>query len=248
MKVNDMTTPSQHGKSTRQNSPIDPLLQQRLAQLGNRRPGSPLPPPTTGAVAKPSAKPGRRAKPARAAKLSALALSAVTTLGLTVVFANQNGQTGSVQLTSGTAAGSLVTVAAATPAAATTVAPAATAAATATTTATTTATVAATPAASGVVDGTYVGASDTNRWGTVQVQVLYSAGQVTDVQILQYPNGDRKSVRISQVALPRLISEALTAQSADVHTVSGATYTSTSYRISLQSAVDAANAASGISG
>ncbi len=247
MKVNDMTTPSQHGKSTRQNSPIDPLLQQRLAQLGNRRPGSPLPPPTTGAVAKPPAKPGRRAKPARAAKLSALALSAVTTLGLTVVFANQNGQTDSVQLTSGTAAGSLVTVASATPAAAapaTTVAPAATVA----TTVTTTAAVAATPAASGVVDGTYVGASDTNRWGTVQVQVLYSAGQVTDVQILQYPNGDRKSVRISQVALPRLISEALTAQSADVHTVSGATYTSTSYRISLQSAVDAANAASGISG
>jgi uncharacterized protein with FMN-binding domain len=239
------------------NAPIDPLLQQRLAQLGSRRPGSPLPPPTAGPAAKsPSkpSKPGRRAKPARAAKLSALALSAVTTLGLTVVFANQNGETDSVQLTNGTAAGSLVTVAAATPA--TTVAtaastPATTVAAPIDTTATTTpatTTAATTAVATGVLDGTYVGAGDTNRWGTVQVQVVYSGGQVTDVQILQYPDGERKSVRINEAALPRLISEALTSQSANVNTVSGATYTSKSYRISLQSAIDAANAASGISG
>lgn len=242
-----MTTPSQPRRSPRPTPPIDPLLQQRLAQLGNRRPGSPLPPPKAGPAAKAPTKTGRRAKPARAAKLSALALSAVTTLGLTVVFADQNGQTDSVQLTSGTAAGSLVTVAAATPAAAppataTTVAPVATVTATVATTAP------PAPAAVGVVDGTYVGGSDTNRWGTVQVQVVYTGGQITDVQILQYPNGDRNSVRISQAALPRLITEALQSQSADVNTVSGATYTSKSYRISLQSAVDAANAASGISG
>lgn len=239
-----MTTPSQPRKSPRPTPPIDPLLQQRLAQLGNRRPGSPLPPPKAGPAAKAPTKTGRRAKPARAAKLSALALSAVTTLGLTVVFADQNGQTDSVQLTSGTAAGSLVTVAAAAPATTAVDAPA--------TTATVAATVATTappaPAAVGVVDGTYVGGSDTNRWGTVQVQVVYTGGQITDVQILQYPNGDRNSVRISQAALPRLITEALQSQSADVNTVSGATYTSKSYRISLQSAVDAANAASGISG
>ena len=238
-----MTTPSKSGKSTRQTAPIDPLLQQRLAQLGNRRPGSPLSPPKNGPAAKPPTKPGRRAKPARAAKLSALALSAVTTLGLTVVFADQNGQTDSVQLTSGTAAGSLITVAAAPPTAVTpaavtpvtTVAPAATVAV-------------AAPAPAGVVDGTYVGGSDRNRWGTVQVQVVYSGGQVADVQILQYPNGDRNSIRISQVALPRLVNETLRSQSADVNTVSGATYTSKSYRISMQSAIDAANAASGISG
>ena len=99
-----------------------------------------------------------------------------------------------------------------------------------------------------MADGTYVGASDTNRWGTVQVQVVYSGGQVTDVQILQYPDGERKSVSINQRALPTLISESLAAQSADVNTVSGATYTSKSYRISLQSAIDAAKAASGVSG
>ena len=42
---------------------------------------------------------------------------------------------------------------------------------------------------------------------------------------------------------PQFNSEALTAQSADVDTVSGATYTSNDYRRSLQSAIDAANAA-----
>jgi len=40
-----------------------------------------------------------------------------------------------------------------------------------------------------------------------------------------------------------LNSEALTVQNADVDTVSGATYTSNDYRRSLQSAIDAANAA-----
>lgn len=236
-----MTTPQ---NPKRPNAPpIDPLLQQRLAQLSGRRPGSALPPPTAtpSSVAGRAAMPGRRAKPARTAKLSALALSAVTTLGLTAAFANQDGQTDSVQLTSGTATGSVVTVAAAAP---TTVA-----ATTASSIAETT-TAAATPvvSAGGVADGTYVGASDTNRWGTVQVQVVYSGGQVTDVQILQYPDGERKSVSINQRALPTLISESLAAQSADVNTVSGATYTSKSYRISLQSAIDAAKAASGVSG
>ena len=60
---------------------------------------------------------------------------------------------------------------------------------------------------------------------------------------LQTPYRDGKSVRINERAVPELNSEALTAQSASVDTVSGATYTSTDYRRSLQSAIDAANAA-----
>ena len=54
---------------------------------------------------------------------------------------------------------------------------------------------------------------------------------------------DGKSVRINERAVPQLNSEALTAQSAEVDTVSGATYTSNDYRRSLQSAIDAARAA-----
>jgi uncharacterized protein with FMN-binding domain len=68
------------------------------------------------------------------------------------------------------------------------------------------------------------------------------------VQIVQYPDGDNKSVRINSRALPTLISESISSQSADVSTVSGATYTSVSYRVSLQSAIDNAKAASGVTG
>ena len=161
--------------------------------------------------------------------MSALAISATTTLGLAMAFAHDDSQT---------QASGLLTVA---------TAPVATAATTAATTAPTT-TIAATSATpAGIADGTYVGAGDRNRWGTVQVQVVYSGGQVSDVQILHYPDADRKSVRINQSALPTLVSEALSARSADVNTVSGATYTSKSYRISLQSAIDAAQASSGVS-
>ena len=61
--------------------------------------------------------------------------------------------------------------------------------------------------------------------------------------VVQYPDDDGKSVRINQRALPELQSEVLTAQSAQVDTVSGATYTSNAYVKSLQSAIDEARAA-----
>jgi uncharacterized protein with FMN-binding domain len=80
-----------------------------------------------------------------------------------------------------------------------------------------------------------------NKWGDVQVQATFAAdGSIIDVAALQTPTRDGKSVRINDRAVPRLNSEALTIQSANVDTVSGATYTSTDYRRSLQSAIDAA--------
>ena len=223
--------------------PIDPLLQQRLQQLGAR--------PATGE--RPASRPtGRRAKPARAAKLSALALSAVSTVMLAGLFAQQADNVDSIELTTGTladavpAATTAATTATADATATTAVTATTTAEATAATTATTTA--ATTAAATQVADGAYVGVVDTNRWGNMQVQVVYSGSQITDVQIVQYPDGDNKSVRINSRALPTLISESISSQSADVSTVSGATYTSVSYRVSLQSAIDNAKAASGVTG
>lgn len=68
-------------------------------------------------------------------------------------------------------------------------------------------------------------------------------GTIVDVQAIATPTRDNKSVRINDAAVLRLNSAALTAQSASVDTVSGATYTSTDYRKSLQSAINAAHAA-----
>jgi uncharacterized protein with FMN-binding domain len=104
---------------------------------------------------------------------------------------------------------------------------------------------AATPTAASatLADGTYTGATKTNRWGPVQVQITVTGGRITTVDVLQVPSSKAKDVAINNRAVPRLVQETLAAQSAAVHSVSGATYTSTSYSQSLQTAIDAARSA-----
>ncbi|MCA2225123.1 FMN-binding protein [Nonomuraea aurantiaca] len=78
------------------------------------------------------------------------------------------------------------------------------------------------------------------RWGPVQVRISVSGGKISDVQVLQAPNENRRDVEINDRALPVLQEEALSAQSAEIDSVSGATYTSDGYTRSLQSAIDRA--------
>ncbi|WP_369388162.1 FMN-binding protein [Streptomyces sp. CG1] len=78
------------------------------------------------------------------------------------------------------------------------------------------------------------------RWGPVQVRVTIKSGRLTDVTALQYPQDNPRDQEINSYALPQLRREALAAQSADIDMVSGASYTSTGYRQSLQSALDSA--------
>jgi len=99
-----------------------------------------------------------------------------------------------------------------------------------------------TTTAAAYVDGTVTGPVVSNRFGPVQVQVTISGGVVTDVTALQLPADDRRSASISQAAEPTLRSEALAAQDASIDLVSGATFTSESYRDSLQAALDQAAA------
>ncbi len=82
------------------------------------------------------------------------------------------------------------------------------------------------------------------RYGPVQVQVqvLAETGELVEVAVLQFPNGDGTSRRINAKALPLLRSEALVAKSAQVDNISGATYTTRAYKASMQSAIDAARA------
>ena len=49
---------------------------------------------------------------------------------------------------------------------------------------------------------------------------------------------DSRSARINEFAAPALVEEALTIQSADVDTISGATWTSEGFRYSLQSILE----------
>ncbi len=96
------------------------------------------------------------------------------------------------------------------------------------------------PANPGMKNGTFAGNAVTQRYGTIKVTIVVSGGKITDVTAT-YPTGGETG-RINARAVPRLRQEVLTAQSANVSTVSGATYTSNAYKQSLQSAIAAAKA------
>ncbi len=76
------------------------------------------------------------------------------------------------------------------------------------------------------------------RWGDVQVAVTIEGGDVTDIRSLVLPDGDSRSARISEYVDPILREEAIAIDTADISVVSGATYTSEAYALSLQSALD----------
>lgn len=88
-------------------------------------------------------------------------------------------------------------------------------------------------------NGVYVGPAEYTKWGDVQVQVTIQGGKIASTQEVEVPS-DRKSAAINSRAQPILESEALAAQSAGIDSVSGATYTSHTYKASLQAALDQA--------
>jgi uncharacterized protein with FMN-binding domain len=75
-------------------------------------------------------------------------------------------------------------------------------------------------------------------YGPVQVQLIARNNKIVKVAILQQPTNTIHDIQIGEFAFPRLISETLTAQSAKIDAVSGASYTSAGYIASLQSALD----------
>jgi uncharacterized protein with FMN-binding domain len=98
---------------------------------------------------------------------------------------------------------------------------------------------ATTPPATAGTTQTLTGSLVSTRYGDVEVQVTISGGTITAVNAVALPTGGR-SGRISASAAPILASEAVTAQSASIDIVSGATYTSEAYARSLQAALDQA--------
>lgn len=86
--------------------------------------------------------------------------------------------------------------------------------------------------------GNFTGDQVQTRWGPVQVQITVSNGVISAATALAYPSGDRRSLSISQQAIPYLIEQTLGVVKAnDVMGVSGASYTSNGWRSSLQSAI-----------
>jgi uncharacterized protein with FMN-binding domain len=92
----------------------------------------------------------------------------------------------------------------------------------------------------GLHQGTFTGTVAQTQYGPVQVRITVTGGKMTDVVALQLPRTEARSLDIDKTAVPAMRQEALKVQSANIHAVSGATYTSQGYRTSLQAALDAA--------
>jgi uncharacterized protein with FMN-binding domain len=95
------------------------------------------------------------------------------------------------------------------------------------------------PTAKGPVR-TATGQTVTTPFSVIAVRVTLTAGELTRVETVELSGTGARTQAINAHAEPILREEALRAGSAKIHAVSGATYTSESYRDSLQSAIDRA--------
>lgn len=90
------------------------------------------------------------------------------------------------------------------------------------------------------VSGTFTGDSVQTRYGAVQVEIVVVDGAVTSADAIQHPDRDHESAQINSWAVPALNDQVVSAQSANISMISGATVTSMGYLTSLQSAFDQA--------
>lgn len=89
------------------------------------------------------------------------------------------------------------------------------------------------------------GSAVDTRYGLVQVQLVVKSGRIVKAIAIDYPQANGRDRQINAYAIPELQAETLAAQSANIDTISGATYTSEGYLKSLQSALDAAHLGAG---
>ena len=98
-----------------------------------------------------------------------------------------------------------------------------------------TATPAPTKTPSGATDGSFTGDAISMRYGIVQVKITVQNGKIVDAQAVKAPTGSND--RYTQMAVPRLREQTITAQSANIQGVSGASFTSYGWYTSLVSAI-----------
>jgi len=88
---------------------------------------------------------------------------------------------------------------------------------------------------SGATNGSFTGDAISMRYGIVQVKITVQNGKITDAQAVKAPTGSND--RYTQMAVPRLREQTITAQSANIQGVSGASFTSYGWYTSLVSAI-----------
>jgi uncharacterized protein with FMN-binding domain len=90
---------------------------------------------------------------------------------------------------------------------------------------------------------TFKGPTEDTRHGPVQVSIVVKSKKIVNVKVMTDPQEDGRSPFLQGRAVPILKQETLSAQSARIDEVSGATETSDAYIQSLQSAVKKARSA-----
>ena len=93
------------------------------------------------------------------------------------------------------------------------------------------------PAQAQYRDGAYTGPVVDAYYGLMQIQAIIKGGRLTSIRVLQYPNDRSTSIFLNRQALPMLRDEVISAQSANVDIVSGATLSSEAFKQSLGAAM-----------
>jgi uncharacterized protein with FMN-binding domain len=99
-------------------------------------------------------------------------------------------------------------------------------------------------AAATSVYGQFTGDAIDVGYGIVQVKITVSNGKITEADVVQAPSG--RNQRWTDFAVPNLRSQTLSAQSAAINGVSGASYTSYGWYKSLITALQKAGMSTGV--
>ena len=96
------------------------------------------------------------------------------------------------------------------------------------------------PAAGGQTNGAtaVTGSLEQYGYGQLSIRVTMSGGKITRLAVATLKTADTYSQQLAGYVIPVLQREILSAQSARVNGVTGATYTSEAYAYSVQSALD----------
>ena len=88
---------------------------------------------------------------------------------------------------------------------------------------------------------TTLGALENYGYGELSARVSISGGRITGITVPVLRTAEQYSQQLAAQVIPTLRSEVLQAQNARINAVSGATYTSQAYAVSVQAALDKAH-------
>jgi hypothetical protein len=83
----------------------------------------------------------------------------------------------------------------------------------------------------------FVGPVVKTIYSSLQVKVAVKDHKIIDVIPITLPNSDTRSITLAHVSVPIMRNEAISKNTGDIHSVSGASVTSSAYRQSLQGAL-----------